>query len=174
MRPHVAVTGDVPPGELGDHQRAGAGVDTECPVEQFGRDFRSRAAGRIAAAGRERVTRRPTGRVVDHDVDRAELGFGPVEQHRRCRDIEQVGLDRDGPPAGNGDSSDDLVARSHAVLLVTLRRRRVLGDPAAKVGDHDGDAVGREPFCRRCADAVIGSGDDRDVLHRKAIRSCGR
>src|SRR5689334_8249300 len=90
----------------------------------------------------ERAGLVPAG-VVDQDVDPAELLYGPVDHRLDALAIGDVRAYREGARA---------------------RRRRLLGVRLVQVGDDDGRPFRRELPRDRLADALPGTGHDRDLV----------
>jgi len=91
--------------ELGDQQGGRAGIDGELSLERVRRDRLHRPSEVIVAHRRERVLH-PAARVADDDRDRAERGFGVVEQLCRRGGIGEVRFTASAwPPAARNVSS---------------------------------------------------------------------
>ena len=88
---------------------------------------RERAIERLLAGVLERDAR-----VVDQDVDRAELAYGALRELRDVRADGHVGADGDRPPANRADLPDDGVSLVRA-------RPEIHGDSGAALGQRQRD-----------------------------------
>jgi hypothetical protein len=138
-------------GELGDAQRAAAGIDEELAVEGRGADEVGGATEPVGAVG-EGVLPPPAG-VVDEHGHRTEVALDGVEHARRGRGIGEVGLDAQRTDVG--------VALAIAVVL--RRATGVALGRVAQVGDGDDEPVALEGRRGGRPDAVVAAGDERDA-----------
>jgi hypothetical protein len=113
------------------------------PVELLGRDV-----GEPAGLGHL------VGRVVDEDVDAAELGDGRVDERLAGRLLDEVGRHQDGAAAGVLDEAGGL---PRVVVL------------ALEVGDHHVRTLAREGKGDRPADAGVATGDHRHLVEQPVV-----
>ena len=80
-------------GELGDQRRRTTCIDCELTIERVSGHACRIATEPVRRRGHERVSE-PAARVVDQDVNRAQLGLGEIEQTNRRVAVGEIGFDR--------------------------------------------------------------------------------
>ena len=138
--------------------------------------------GKPVFGGQRRVEglQHAVGMVIDQDIDRAQLGFAPVEQQRDIGGVAQIGLARHGDPAlsanlGQQRLDTRLLHRSVERLAADARLARLphlllrITRRLAIIGDGDACALAGERPRRRRADAVVGAGDQHDLSRQSRV-----
>jgi hypothetical protein len=148
--------------QLGDEEGCATGVDAEVAVDGGGSDPGEASSETVGAGRCERVGD-PSAGVVDEDVDGAEGLLRGVEDPRRRVVVTEVGLEGERAPGQRLDPREDLLGTGCAPGAVALRGAGVGGHVEAEVRDQHVDAACGEGHRGRRADAVVGTGDDRDV-----------
>jgi hypothetical protein len=105
MRPQSPARAMWRAGELGDQERSGSRVYRELGLERIDADGPQRSPEPVPLCGPEAVLH-PAARVADQHLHGAELRLGAVEQARRSGGIDEIGLERLGPPPGCADRLD--------------------------------------------------------------------
>ena len=152
----------MPARELGDHQRAAAGVDREHPVPGRRRNRLERALHPVGVRVLERVGH-PAARVVDEDVDRTQSFLGGIEQEAGGGLVDEVGLDGYRPASHLLDRTRHAVGVAGSGASVRLGASREVVVRLAQIGDQNRSARSSERRRGRGADPVVGAGDDRDM-----------
>jgi hypothetical protein len=131
-----------------------------------------RTAEPVVLGRGEGVGDRAAGRVVDQDVDRAELLLGQLEQPGRRVRVGQVSLDRHRAAARRLDLGHDRPGVLGPVIAVFLRGAGIDRIIEAQVGAQDRASAPGQRRSGRGADAVVGSRHERGMpSHRNPPQS---
>jgi hypothetical protein len=150
------------PGELGDHQSGGSGIDGEVLVHSRCRQGDALPSDVPYSLRAERIGS-PSAGVVHEDVHGPELLLRSVEKQTDVRGVCEVCLDRGRSTPVRHDEFDDMLGMRGPVFHRGVLHREVGGVLVAKVGQEDARATSSEDPRSGSADAVVGPGDDRDM-----------